>query len=432
MNCQEELSFLKEIIQILTDPNTPLAAKLDTSLHLILETIQAQQGSIMLLVNPAGTRAKVMASTNKKIVGLEVDIKPETISGHVFTTGEPIYFKDINKSQKFKDVARKKSYQTNSLICVPLKRNKEVIGVINVSDPYDLHSFTEKEFRLLLNYAGLLSPLVENSYLVEQLTQRKQRLERLFKELRVKQKELLLAFTERNELVQMVVHDFKSPLSAVISNLDLLNYLGGLSEEQQQIVKTALNGAQKLLEMINEFLQIARIDDWKNHKLNLGPVDLQKVIEQVVEDVSPLLEEKNLKLEIKKEDIEPVYADENLLYHLIQNLLSNAIKYSYKDGKIKIGWEKREAKRTLDQFDHFLVCWVEDTGPGVPDNLKKAIFERFNRLKRDVRIEGTGIGLFICKQIVKLWDGEIWVEDVQPHGSRFCFTCYVTGEKDAK
>lgn len=79
-----------------------------------------------------------------------------------------------------------------------------------------------------------------------------------------------MTYTERQELVQMVVHDFKSPLSAIISNLDLLKYIG-LSDQQKPIVDTALNGAKKLLDMINEFLQIARVDQFqKEKKLNLS------------------------------------------------------------------------------------------------------------------------------------------------------------------
>ncbi|WP_456325611.1 ATP-binding protein [Desulfonauticus submarinus] len=429
MNFKQELFFLKKIINILIDPEEELFPKMEKSLSLILQKVRAKQGSIML-VEDKKKQANIVAATNKKLIGLNVEIVPETISGYVFSTGEPVYFKDVTKSKRFKHVVRNRNYKTSSLICVPLKRKKTVIGVINASDPEKKEYFSEHDFGLLKDYASMLSPLVENSYLLAQLKQRQAKLEQVSRHLAIKQRELLLASRERSELVQMVVHDFKSPLSAVISNLDLLNYLG-LGEEQKHIVDTALDGAKKLLEMINEFLQIARLDAWKETKTELGPMNFLPVVERVVEEFRPLAEEKNIELIVQSAPEVEVYAEENLMYHLLQNLLSNAIKYTPENGKVILGWKIRESRRKSDKFSKFIIFYVEDNGKGIPKGHKELIFRRFKRLKRDVKIQGTGIGLFICQRIVNMWNGKIWVEDVEPTGSRFCFTCYLTGEKNA-
>lgn len=426
MDFQEELSFLRRIIYFLTDSKYSLSEKMQASLVLILEKIKAKQGSIMLKAQNKN-KAKIVASTNPKIVNLEVDIDPETISGYVFSTGESVYFKDVKRSVRFKDKIRKANYQSSSLMCIPLMGKWGVVGVINVSDHKEQSFFYQSDYNLLKDYASLLSPLVESSCLFHQLEQEKIKLEKISEELRLKQKELELTYTERNELVQMVVHDFKSPLAAVISNLDLLKYIG-ITEEMQPIVETALKGAKELLNMINDFLQVAKIDDWKNRKLSLGPVELKPIVLELFESFRAIAKEKKINLQLETEEKVVVWGEEEILRHLIQNLLSNALKYTPHEGEVKVNWQVKKSKRKSDRFPYFLLFSVEDTGPGIPDDLKQKIFDRFQRLKRDKQIEGTGIGLFICNRIVNILKGKIWVEEVKPKGSRFCFTCYVAGE----
>ena len=89
--------------------------------------------------------------------------------------------------------------------------------------------------------------------------------------------------------------------------------------------------------------------------------------------------------------------------------------------------QQKRAKRKEDRFNNFCKISIEDTGPGIPDEEKKTIFDKFKRLKRDQtnNPQGSGIGLFICKKIVNLLEGKIWIEDVHPTGTRFCVTCYV-------
>lgn len=427
MDFQEELSFLRRIIYFLTDTKYSLSEKMQASLVLILERIKAKQGSIMLKTKNKN-KAKIVASTNPKIVNLEVDIDPETISGYVFSTGESIYFKDVKRSVRFKDKIRKGNYQSSSLMCIPLVGKWGVVGVITASDHKEQSFFYQSDYNLLKDYASLLSPLIENSCLFHQLEQEKIKLEKISEELRLKQKELELTYTERSELVQMVVHDFKSPLSAVISNLDLLKYVG-ITEEMQPIVDTALKGAKDLLSMIDDFLQVARIDDWKNKKLSLGPVELKPIVLDLLESFKTIANEKQINLQLETEEDILVWGEEGILKHLIQNLLSNALKYTPRQGVVKVNWQVKKSRRKSDRFPYFLLFYVEDTGPGVPDELKQKIFDRFQRLKRDKQIEGTGVGLFICNRIVNILEGKIWVEDAKPKGSKFCFTCYVAGEK---
>ncbi len=417
-----EFNFLRLLINILSSPELDLEKKMDRSLNLILEKVRARKGSIMILSEDR-KKFQIVASTNKEILNREIPLNEKSISGYVVTTGEPVYLKDIKKSERFRNVAIGKNYDTPSLICMPLRVNTKVIGVINISDHIENISFTEDDFLSLKDYASILSPLLENTRLFQKLQEERERYKRISEELKISQEELLATYSERQELVQMVVHDFKSPLSAIISNLDLLKYIG-LTDQQKEIVETALNGAKKLLEMINEFLQIARMDEFHEHKKEFREVSLLSVLNEVLEEFKPQAEVKHIEIMVENKDDIYIFGTPSIFHHLLQNLISNAVKYTPENGNIKICWEVFSSKRAGDKFKNIAKVCIEDNGPGVPDELKSQIFNRFRRLKRDKDIQGTGIGLFICKRIVNLLGGKIWVEDVEPTGSRFCFTCY--------
>lgn len=89
-----------------------------------------------------------------------------------------------------------------------------------------------------------------------------------------------------------------------------------------------------------------------------------------------------------------------------------------------------ESRRTADPTHTVLKFWVEDDGEGIEDRYKESIFDKFVRTEKSVEsgIKGTGIGLFICRKIVNMFQGKIWVEDVTPHGSRFCVILFIPKE----
>lgn len=403
------------------------AEKLHCGGMLIQTRINSRNASVMLYdENKQGL--KVVAASRKEIVGLTQPLSPESISGYVCTHKTPLLIKDIDTDSRF--CCRSGSYKTKSLISVPLFSDQgQVIGVINVSDKEGGGPFTEADLSALLEYAGWITPLIESLTIFEKLETEKIRYQELAQELEIKQKELIIASTERSELVQMVVHDFKSPLSAVISNMDLLSYLGP-SESQKPIIETAFKGASKLLEMIDEFLHIARVDECEEKGVIIRPVSLLPLVCEQIEALMPLAREKNMTIENScKLDVQ-VLGDPMLLCHLVQNLISNAIKYTPANGAIKIGMGTWESRRTGDPTHTVLKFWVEDNGEGIEDRYKESIFDKFVRTDKSLEsgIKGTGIGLFICRKIVTMFKGKIWVEDVAPQGSRFCVILFIPEE----
>lgn len=421
--------FLKQVMAILASRYLTLSQKLDQSGQLIREKVSGSKGSIMLYDDEL-QQLKVVSATRQSIVGIVQDLSLQSISGYVCVEKKPLLIKDISRDTRFP--CRSEQYKTSSLISVPLLSDQnQVIGVINISDKEGNKSFTQEDLSILSEYASWITPFIENLCIQDRLEKEKEKYRDLARELEIKQQELLIASTERSELVQMVVHDFKSPLSAIISNMDLLSYLGP-SDSQKPIIETAFKGASKLLEMIDDFLHIARMDEWNERGMEPRPVDFYSLVLKQLEEINSIAVSK--KITFDHSSIYPVnvWGDTALFGHLVQNLLSNAVKYISEGGNITIGMETWKSRRGGDLSDTVLKFFVEDNGEGIDDAYKEKIFDKFVRTKKSEEqgIKGTGIGLFICRKIVTMFKGKIWVEDAVPRGSRFCIILFVVGEQN--
>ena len=416
--------FLRRLMAILGSRSRSAAEKLHHGGVLIQERLRSGQASVMLF-DEERQELKVVAATRQEIVGLTQPLSPQSVSGYVCTYREPLLIRDIGVDGRF--CRRNQAYRTASLMSVPLLSERgRVIGVINLSDKEGGGVFSEADLKLLTEYAGWITPLIDNLVVLERLEKEKERYRDLAQELEIKQKELIMASTERAELVQMVVHDFKSPLSAVISNMDLLAYLGP-SETQKPIIDTAFRGATRLLEMIDEFLHVARVDELHERGFSPAPVPFLPLVMREIEEIAPLARDRGIVVENRCALDVRVLGDPMLLGHLVQNLISNAVKYTPEHGRIILGMDSWESRRTEDPSRTVLKFWVEDNGEGIEDCYKESIFEKFVRTKASVEsgIKGTGIGLFVCRKIVTMFQGRIWVEDVVPRGSRFCVTLFI-------
>jgi two-component system sensor histidine kinase KdpD len=416
--------FLRRMMGILACRSKSSEEKLRQGGLLIQDRLGSSQASVML-VDEERQELKVVAATRQEIVGLCQPLSPGSVSGYVCTYREPRLIRDIAADGRF--CCRSSAYRTASLMSVPLlSEHGSVIGVINVSDKEEGGVFSESDLALLLEYAGWITPLIDNLVVQDRLEKEKERYRDLARELEIKQQELIMASTERAELVQMVVHDFKSPLSAVISNMDLLSYLGP-SESQKPIIETAFKGASKLLQMIDEFLHVARVDELHEHGFTPVPVSFLPLVSSQLAEMEPLVRDKGIIVENGCRLDVQVLGDRMLLGHLVQNLVSNAVKYTPANGRIRLGMDCWESRRTEDPSRTVLKFWVEDNGDGIEDRYKEAVFEKFVRTERSMEsgIKGTGIGLFVCRKIVNMFQGRIWVEDAVPKGSRFCVILFI-------
>ncbi|MBX9688100.1 MAG: HAMP domain-containing histidine kinase [Candidatus Obscuribacterales bacterium] len=217
----------------------------------------------------------------------------------------------------------------------------------------------------------------------------------------------------KKQLVAMVSHDLRAPLTSLQMTLSLLssNNYGSLNEQGQIRVKSSERSVQRLIRMINDLLDLEKLEAGKM-EMRLQDLPLSVVLSRSVEAVQELALSKNVKIDSDENDFE-IKGDGDRLIQVIVNLLSNAVKFSPENSTIKI--------RTQRLKDKQIELKVIDSGPGIPESARQQIFERFRQID-DPKQEskgGTGLGLAIAKIIVEQHGGQIGVEKAEGGGSSF-------------
>ncbi len=227
----------------------------------------------------------------------------------------------------------------------------------------------------------------------------------------------------KQQLLQTVSHDLRSPLSSVRGILTLLSAgaMGPLPAKALDKVKIAESDVERLINLISDLLDLEKIAEGKV-ALALSPVSVKRIAERATSSIISLAEEKEINI---SRTIDPVMVvgDEDRLVQVMVNLLSNAIKFSPVGGEIEIDAESLESRLSQagPQSGSIVEIVISDRGRGVPEDMRDRIFERFEQVKNTDATEcgGSGLGLAICKSIVELHGGSIGVRDNPGGGSAF-------------
>lgn len=204
----------------------------------------------------------------------------------------------------------------------------------------------------------------------------------------------------KNDLIVYLAHDLKTPLTSVIGYLSLLRDEGQISEAlREKYLSVSLDKAQRLEELINEFFEITRFN-LTTLSLELGRVNLNRMMEQIIYEFKPILAEKNLECTLEADPDITILCDIKKMERVFDNLIRNAVNYSYEQGTIQISLRK---KGTGVQIR------FENQGTTIPKEKLDRIFEQFYRLDsaRTSQTGGAGLGLAISKEILELHKGKI-------------------------
>ncbi len=219
----------------------------------------------------------------------------------------------------------------------------------------------------------------------------------------------------REDLVSMIVHDLRGPLTAILGSLEtiLQRDIGPLSEAQRGLLQLAQEGAQHLHGLVNSLLDMRRLEAGRM-PLNFAAVQLAVVAREAIARLEPLIQERRLTLRDEiPPDLPKVRADAESISRVLENLLHNAIKYSYPGGAIRLQARAQGGAVT---------CTVTDYGIGIPKSEQERIFEKFAQVRHSGKPRGTGLGLAFCRLTVGAHGGQIWVESEEGRGSAFHFT----------
>jgi len=220
----------------------------------------------------------------------------------------------------------------------------------------------------------------------------------------------------RQEFVANVSHELRTPLSLIKGFVETL--LEGAKNDPEQatrFLQTIEKHTDRLTFLIEDLLTISRLESGQII-MNLHPVNLHEEAQRVIDDLRSRAEEKKIIMENGVPADLSARADADRLQQVFFNLVENAIKYGRNEGRVSIGGKSGA--------DGQVELWVRDDGPGVPEESRERVFERFYRVDRARSREtgGTGLGLSIVKHIVQAHGGEVWLESNVGTGAVFHFT----------
>lgn len=210
--------------------------------------------------------------------------------------------------------------------------------------------------------------------------------------------DMRIAEQRKNDLVMYLAHDLKTPLASVVSYLSLMRDQGQIPEElREKYLSISLEKAQHLEDLINEFFEIAKFS-LSDITLQYSRINLTRLLEQLVYEFRPMLDEKGLECRLCAEEDMILKCDAGKIQRVFENLLRNAVAYSFRGTEIRILAECREDN---------LVIRFENRGSTIPEDKLERVFEQFYRLDAGRGTGGAGLGLAIARQIVTLHGGTI-------------------------
>ncbi len=216
----------------------------------------------------------------------------------------------------------------------------------------------------------------------------------------------------KNELIAYLAHDIKTPLSSVIGYLNLLDDTEDMPPKQREkYTKIALEKANRVEELINEFFEITRFNA-SAMKLNKENISLNFMLEQMADEFFPIVNQGGRSINLQVQPDLTIYADPDKLARVVNNIIKNAIAYSHKETIITI---------EASQKDKFIIIKISNEGDPIPEDKLTNIFDKFYRLdsSRSSDTGGAGLGLAIAKEIIRAHKGTITVES---NFERTCFT----------
>ena len=255
---------------------------------------------------------------------------------------------------------------------------------------------------------------------ITELERTQGKLEELYDEEKKLRKDLEAEIERRIEFTRALVHELKTPLTPVLSSSELL--VSELHEEPWASVARNINrGATNLSRRIDELLDLARVEIGAL-QVNRTRVNVLKLFQTIADEMKTVISGNAQFLRLKLPKLLPaVWADEERLRQVVQNLLINASKFTPEGGKITLRAEERDAS---------LVVAVDDTGRGIPEEEQKRLFQPYYRQISDrEHLSGLGLGLALCKNLVELHGGEIWVISKPGKGSTFGFSIPLVAEQ---
>lgn len=334
-----------------------------------------------------------------------------------------LVYEDLEKKK-----LRKLMRENGISLVVPLIVSKDIQGIVILGKKASGEIYSSQDINVLEIIGPQISVAIQNSLAYDEIREfnvtLKDKVKNATADLRKANKHLRELDKLKDEFVYIATHEIKTPVTVMKGYLSMMENgsFGETPKQFEEPLKEIESATQQLQLLVNDLLDIAR-SDAQQVNLKTEPVDITAIFKEVVKNISNLAEQKGL--EIKYPDHEPmiVMADNDRLREISNNLLSNAIKYSEK-GTI-------EVSHTEDK--EMIITHISDQGHGISEADQKKLFKRFFRAEETANTApGTGLGLFIVKQLVEKMGGRIWFSSTIGKGTTFSFSLLKESAAKAK
>ena len=366
-------------------------------------------------VEETGFRAIVREATGK--AGEEMKKKQHSLAvgsksvvGTATSTGKPFIVNNVQESPLHR--VNPLLPETRAEAAIPLRIGVRTIGALDIQST-ETNAFSDEDIAVLQILADQIAVAIDNarSYALSQ---------QAVKEMREVDK-------LKSQFLANMSHELRTPLNSIIgfSRVILKGIDGPITELQQQDLTAIYNSGQHLLNLINDILDLSKIEAGKM-ELAFDEVDLGEMIKSVMSTVTGLVKGKDIKLErLVPDDLPTVHADPMRVRQVLLNLFSNAAKFT-EEGSITVEAAVQPGKSGRPE----VLVKITDTGPGISPEDQKKLFQPFSQVDASPtrKTGGSGLGLSICRQLIQMHGGEIGVESEVGKGSTFYFTLPVYQE----
>ena len=417
-------NFIKLIIS-----NLDLETVLNNVVEYIMSVTEADRGFLILLDEKGQLFSQVIRTKKKLDQRRSTLFKnfSHTITEKVLKTQQAICLNNVQSDPRFTSSDSIVSLDIRSVICVPLKKDKDIIGLIYIDRQSMVNAFSSDDLTLVQSLAEYASMALANARLhsgvqkkletsIRNINERK----KTEKQLREVTAELERSNKELEQFAIVISHDLKQPLRKIEEFAQLLisKYKYHLDSQADEFINQIVDAVNRLRGLMSELYDFSLVG---RKEILREPTDLNSVIKSLLFDLDMLIKETGA--EITFDHLPTIQANSHQLRQLFQNLINNAIKFrSSQTPKINITAQLQD--------DHVWLFSVSDNGIGLDSKYTKKIFQIFQRLHTKDRYPGSGIGLAVCKKIVQSYGGNIWVESETGQGSTFYFTIPVKEVKE--
>ncbi|MGB5684865.1 MAG: AAA family ATPase [Candidatus Electrothrix sp.] len=422
-----------------------LSKLLANMMRIVIENAGAQKGVLLLprknkwFIETEGYAENDEIMVLRSLALEEYENIPNTLIHYIAHTQENVVLSDAAQEGSFSQDSYIIREQCKSILGMPLVNQGTLIGIIYLENNVTTGVFNQQRLEILTLFSSQLAISIKNSLLYNQLeikvSERTHALQQEIAERKRAEEQAKFASSAKSDFLSNMSHEFRTPLNVILGFAQILERDHTISEESQDEIATIRRNAHHLLILINEVLDLAKIESGQA-SLDKTSFYLDNFLESLKETFHQQAVDKGLSFTITKDEnlLRSIKTDEGKLRQILINLIGNAFKFTRTGGislRVRSAKSAKSAKETGDI--QMLYCEVEDTGIGIDPEHQEKIFFPFVQSSASVdQSVGTGLGLSITQQFIKLMGGDIEVTSTPDIGSTFRFKVAIEESEHAE